>query len=166
MTTGEILANQIQRVREWTLLLLDGIEGDKWLFQPQPGVQHALWICGHLASAQNTLIFQRCLDTDVLDEGFRAHFGIGGPIKSADEYDWPAPAKVLEVMERMQRQTEQAVTKMDDGLLAQPAYGKDGGKHPHYDNKLEAVGHLARHEAFHAGQLALLRRQAGLGFLR
>ena len=47
-----------------------------------------------------------------------------------------------------------------------PAFGKDGGKHPHYDTKLEAIGHISRHEAFHAGQLATLRRLLGKSFLR
>ena len=58
MTTGELLANQIEKTREWTLKLIADLEGDDWLHQPQPGFQHALWLCGHLACAQELLLFR------------------------------------------------------------------------------------------------------------
>lgn len=166
MTTGELLADQARRTREWTLMVLAGFEGNDWTYQPQPGLQHALWLCGHLACAQETLIFQRCLGKSVLDPAFRAHFGIGGPIESADEHDWPSPALVRSKMDDMQKLTEEAIAGMSEDLLAQPAYAKDGGEHPHYDTKLGAVSHLVRHEAFHAGQLAMIRRLLGKPFLR
>ncbi len=166
MTTGELLADQIEKTREWTLKLIADLEGDDWLHQPQPGFQHALWLCGHLACAQELLLFQRCLNRPMLDPGFLAHFSIGGPIKSAGEYDWPAPSVVLQKMEEMQHVTLETVAGLDDSLLAEPASGKDGAKHPHYDTKLGAVSHVVRHEAFHAGQLAVLRGLLGKQFLR
>lgn len=166
MTNRMLLAEQLDRTRDWTLMLVEDITGDEWFFQPQPGLHHALWLCGHLASAQDTLVFTRCLDKPRLDPGFKAHFGIGGPIKSATEYDWPGPKRVREVMVDMQTATLAAVRAMDDSLLDEPACGKDGARHPHYDNKRQAVSHLIRHEAFHAGQLALLRRLMGKSFIR
>ncbi len=85
MTTGALLADQIDGTRQWTLKLLADIRGDDWTYQPQPGVAHALWLCGHLACAQELLLFQRCLGKSVLDAEFLAHFPIGGLIKSAGE---------------------------------------------------------------------------------
>jgi uncharacterized damage-inducible protein DinB len=119
-----------------------------------------------MASAQNTLLFERCLDSPILDADFAAHFPLGGPIKSAAEYDWPGPEPVRRKMDEMQRASEQAILKLSDDFLAEPAFGKDGAKHPHYDDKLEAISHMARHEAFHAGQLSTLRRLLGKPFLR
>ena len=55
---------------------------------------------------------------------------------------------------------------MDDALLAERAYGADGARHPHYDDKSGAVSHCNRHEAFHAGQIATIRRLLGKSFLR
>ena len=55
---------------------------------------------------------------------------------------------------------------MSDAKLSEPAYGKDGAPHPHYTRVAGAVGHASRHEAFHAGQIALLRRLLGKQFLR
>jgi hypothetical protein len=69
-------------------------------------------------------------------------------------------------MDEMHRGTLEAIAGMTDALLAQPAWGKDGAPHPHYKTKLGAVTHCARHEAFHAGQLALIRRLRGKSFLR
>lgn len=166
MTQGELLADQVRRTRDWTLMLLDDLLGDDWLFQPEPGMQHALWICGHLASAQDTLLFTRCLNAPRLEAEFKTHFPIGGPIKSAAEYNWPQPAAVTAKMHEMQEASVAAIAKMSDALLAEPAPGKDGAKHPHYDTKLGALGHLSRHEAFHAGQLAMIRRMLGKPFLR
>lgn len=166
MTTSELLADQIDKTREWTLKLIADLGGDDWTYQPQPGFQHALWLCGHLACAHELLLFQRCLDRSVLDPDFLAHFSIGGPVKSAAAHNWPSSAVVLQKMEEMQHVTLETVTGLDDSLLAEPAFGQDGAKHPHYDTKLGAISHIVRHEAFHAGQLATLRRLLGKRFLR
>jgi len=161
-----MLADQIRRTREWTLKLLSDLEGAEWTFQPAPGLQHPLWIAGHLTCAQELLVFQRCLNRAVLEEAFLAHFAIGGEIKSTVQHDWPGAQLVRRRMDEMQTITEQAVAGMSDGLLAEPAFGKDGSRHPHYDTKLGAMAHLARHEAFHAGQVAVIRRLMGKKFLR
>ena len=166
MTAAKLLAEQIERTREWTLMIIDDLDGDDWFYQPGPGLHHALWISGHLAGAQDTLVFARCLDRPRLDEAFKVHFGIGGPVKSAAEHDWPSPRQVRAVMDEMQSATVQAVAAMPGTVLDEPAWGAAGAKHPHYDNKRQAISHLVRHEAFHAGQLALLRRLMGKPFLR
>lgn len=166
MTISQVLADQVRRTREWTLMLLTDIEGDDWFYQPQPGMQHALWICGHLTSAQDTLLFTRVLNKPVLDDGFKEHFPIGGPVKSKAENDWPQVADVRKVMDETQAKAEAAITGLSDAVLAEHCPGKDGAVHPHYVTKLGAISHLARHEAFHAGQLATIRRMLGRSFLR
>ena len=166
MTIPELLCDQVRRTREWTDMLIADLSGDDWTFQPAPGMAHALWLCGHLASAQETLLFNRSLDKSVLEAAFKLHFPIGSPIKSACEYDWPASETVLAKMKEMQAAAEEAILGIDVSILGDPAYGKDGSKHPHYDTKAGAITHMIRHEAFHAGQLASLRRLLGKGFLR
>ncbi|HRX84587.1 MAG TPA: DinB family protein [Phycisphaerae bacterium] len=166
MTAGELLAEQLAETRRWTLLLLADFAGDDWTYQPGPGLQHALWLGGHLASSQNTLIFQRCLDRNELDPAFARKFAPGNAIKPAGEFAWPEPKAVLEHMAQVHEKTLAAVRGMSDAVLAEPAFGKDGAKHPHYSTKLGAVSHADRHEAFHAGQIALIRRLVGKSFLR
>lgn len=166
MTTAALLAQQIDDTREWTLRLLADFRDDDWTFQPAPGLAHALWICGHLAVSQNVLIHQRCLDQSVLDGSFTAHYPIGAPVMSTSAHGYPDSEHVQRVMREVHVATLAAVRGMSDTLLAEPAWGKDGAPHPHYQDKRGAVSHCARHEAFHAGQLALIRRLRGKPFLR
>lgn len=168
MKQAELLADQMQWTRDWTLKLLADVQGDEWYFQPGPALAHPLWICGHLAASQDLLVFVRCLkQPSTLPDQFKSHFGIGGPVKSAREHDYPSPDAVLGIMRQVHERTLAAIREMSDALLDEPAFGADGkSPHPHYKDKRGAVAHCNRHEAFHAGQLALIRRLLGKSFLR
>ena len=166
MTKAELLAEQLDGSRQWTLKLLADFAGHEWTFQPRPGLQHALWLAGHLTVAAHLLVMVRCLGRSVLDDDFAAHFAIGGPVKSAAEHDYPPPELVRATMDRTHACVLEAIRSMSDAKLCEPAYGKDGAPHPHYATVAGAVGHASRHEAFHAGQIALLRRLLGKQFLR
>ncbi len=167
MSQAELLAEQLDGARDWTLKLLADIKGDDWHFQPQPGLAHPLFLCGHLAVAENLLVHVRCLKSSVLDDSFGNHFGIGAPVKSVREHDYPPIENILDTMNDVHRKTLNAIRGMSDGLLAEAAFGADGkSPHPHYRDKRGAVTHCARHEAFHAGQIAMIRRLLGRSFLR
>lgn len=166
MSTSAVLATQMELTRDWTLKLLADVTGADWTYQPAPGLAHILWTCGHLAVSQNVLIHVRCLGNSIVDDAFAAHFPMGGPIKSALEHDYPDPKRVLETMAEIHATTLAAVRGMSEALLAQPCGGKDGAPHPHYTDKLGAVTHCFRHEAYHAGQVGLIRRLRGKAFLR
>ena len=167
MTVASLLADQMDETRRWMLLLVEDLDGNQWGFQPAPGMGHALWLCGHVAVAQNILIFNRCLGTTELDDEFVSHFVIGEQVRTVTEHAFPTPAQVIKVMSDMHACAVQAVRKMSDAFLAEPAYGKDGKSfNPHYRDKCGAITHAARHEAFHAGQVASIRRLLGKPFLR
>jgi uncharacterized damage-inducible protein DinB len=163
---GAVLAEQLDGTRDWTLKLLADIRGDDWTFQPAAGLAHATWLCGHLACSQHLLIHVRCLGRPFLSDAFVANFPIGGPVRSVREHAYPTIDELLRVMADVHARTLTAVRGMDDARLAEPCRGKDGGPHPHYRDKRGAVSHCGRHEAFHAGQLALIRRLLGKSFLR
>ena len=166
MTQGALLAEQLDGTRDWTLKLIADLSSDDWAFQPGPGMAHPLWLCGHLASAEHLLIHVRCLGGGVLDDAFRSHFPIGAAVKSTAEHDYPPIESVLNHMHEVHGKTLDAIGGMDDALLSGPAFGPDGKTHPHYSDKRGAVSHCIRHEAFHAGQLATIRRLLGKPFLR
>ena len=168
MTHAEWLADQLEGTRDWTLKLIADLNGSDWTFQPSAGMGHALWLCGHLACAQDLLVFIRCLgQPGILEPSFTDHFPIGSPVKSADEHDFPPVETVLKTMEDTHRKTCEAIRAINDSLLVEPAFAGDGkSAHPHYNDKGGAVAHLNRHEAFHAGQLATIRRLLGKPFLR
>jgi len=162
-----LLADQLDGTREWTKKLIADLKGSDWIFQPAPGMSHALWLCGHLACSQNLLVHVRVWGgKGILDESFTKHFPIGGPVKSASEHQYPAVETVLKTMDDVHHKTLDAVRKAGDALLAEPCFGGDGKPHPHYRDKAGAVAHCNRHEAFHAGQIAVIRRLLGKSFLR
>jgi len=152
--------------RAWTLKLMEDLAGDDWSLQPAPGLAHPTWICGHLAVAQNLLVHIRCLGRSVLDDAFSARFPIGGDVPPVASGAYPPIETIRARMDEIHKATLAAVSEMSDALLAEPAFGKDGAIHPHYRDKLGAVTHCTRHEAFHAGQLATIRRLTGKRFLR
>lgn len=168
MTQQEMLVDHLEGTRDWTLKLLADFEGEEWTFQPADGMAHALWLCGHLACAQDLLVFIRVLDRSAtLDESFTSHFPIGAPVISAMEHDYPPIDSVRSMMDDIHKRTMAAIGEMSDELLAQPAFAGDGKSiHPHYTTKGGAIGHLNRHEAFHAGQISSIRRLIGKSFLR
>ncbi len=166
MTQSERLAEQLDGTREWTLKLLDGLSPDDWCFQPAPGLPHALWLCGHLAVAQHLLVHVRCLGGACVDDSFANHFPIGAPVLSTVEHDYPSVDSVRRCMTETHDKTCEAIRGMSDELLAEACMGAEGKTHPHYTDKCGAVSHCNRHEAFHAGQLALIRRLLGKPFLR
>ncbi len=168
MKLVEFMAEQLDGSRDWTLRLIADLKGNEWTFQPALGLAHPLWLCGHLASSENLLIHVRCLGTKgLIDSTFAEHFPIGGPVKSAVEHDYPPVAVVLETMKSVHEETLRAIRGMSESLLAEPAFSADGkSPHPHYRDKAGVVAHCSRHEAFHAGQIALVRRLLGKSFLR
>ncbi len=167
MNQAELLARQFDDTREWTLKLMADLKGDDWCFQPAPGLAHPLFICGHLAVSQDVLIHNRCLGKPILDASFCSHFPIGVPVASTTEHDYPSLEMVIDTMNNIHTKTLAAIRTMSDTMLDEPAFGADGKTfHPHYQDKRGAVSHGSRHEAFHAGQLATIRRLLGKSFLR
>ncbi len=166
MTKAMLLAREVDDTRDWTLKLLADLVSDDWAFSPGPGLPHPLWLCGHMAVAQHLLVHVRCLDAGVLDAEWLNHFPIGADVKSTTAHDYPPIQRIREIMDEVHTKTLSAIKGMDDAMLAQPAFGLNGSTHPHYKDKAGAVAHCSRHEAFHAGQLATIRRLLGKPFLR
>ena len=166
MRQSDLLAQQLDVTRRWTLNLIADLKGGDWTFQPAPGLAHALWICGHLATAQHSLIHIRCLGQGVIDDVFKEHFRIGAAVRSPNEHEYPAVETVLATMAEVQHKSLEAIRGMDDAFLGEPASGPGGKPHPLFDDRRGAISHASRHEAFHAGQLALIRRLLGKPFLR
>lgn len=167
MNTGELLATQMDYTRDWTSRLLADFLGDDWTLPIGPGLAHATWTCGHLAVSQDVLVHRRVLGRGIIDDSFAQHFPIGAAVPATSEHEYPPIADILVTMRDVHEQTLAAVRAMSDELLLEPAYAADGkSPHPHYKDKLGAVSHAARHEAFHAGQIAVIRRLLGKQFLR
>lgn len=66
----------IERVREYTQQLLAAfVEPQHWVYRPTPEANHALWIMGHLALADNRFATRFREETDLNPNGFETIFG-------------------------------------------------------------------------------------------
>lgn len=167
MSKSRLLAGALDGSRVWTRKLIADLDGDAWFYQPSPGAQHVLWICGHLAVASDLLVTVRCCQRAALvSEAFSSHFPIGADVKSADDHSFPSPAVVCDEMDRVHGAVLEQIRALSDSQLSAPALGAGGAVHPHYATVEGAIVHAARHESFHAGQIAMLRRLMGKRFLR
>ena len=74
--------DRIERARQYTLELLDGIDPADWFRRPAEGVTHIAWQVGHLTMAQYALALMRVRDSqpgdrELMSRKFRRHFAKG-----------------------------------------------------------------------------------------
>jgi hypothetical protein len=162
---AELLAERLQAARRWTLSLLNDYPDSTWFDMSTSGHTHVAWQVGHITASMVSLIHVRCLGKsfeDCLPADFRDKFGIGSsPV--ADAAAHPPVAEIRALFERVHAEAVAAVAEMSEADLSSPAAGPP---HPLFTTREEAVATAVMHEAFHAGQLAMLRRLAGKGPLR
>ena len=138
-----------------TELLLNCVEGvseDEARRAVAPGTSHVAFLVAHLVESRHLLAAE-----------------LGAPLPSpltpylegrrgiAEVADLPRLATLVAAWEAVSAHLAVLVERLDTAQLAQPARrlpGSDG-------TLLGALAFLAQHDAYHVGQLALLRRQLG-----
>jgi uncharacterized damage-inducible protein DinB len=132
---------------------------DEWLFQVHPKVNHALWIAGHLALADNRFARRFRPEVDEQPEGWEKLFWFGSLVTS-DTAAYPPEADVLAYFRDRRAVLLRVLEEVADDELAAPA--------PTERSPIVGapnIGHVflfaATHEAMHAGQLTVAHR--GLG---
>ncbi len=165
MNKAELLADRLQAARRWTLSLLDDVPESTWFDMSGSGHTHVAWQVGHLTASIASLIHVRCLGKAFeacLPADFRERFGIGSsPVSDAAAH--PPVAELRAVFDRIHTEAVAAVSAMSEEDLSGPVGGQP---HPMFATREGAVVMAIMHEAFHAGQIAMLRRLAGKEPLR
>ena len=162
MNTSELLAEHLDRIRRWTVSLLEDLSEEDWLWPPGPNLGQIAWQVGHIAVAEHGLILVRCAQQPVLEESFLSLFRPGSTPSSGAE-GYPSIAELRDKMDSIHQRALQIVRQLDDSdLQTEPA----GKPHPMFTTKTGAIQMAASHEAFHAGQIALIRRLRGKPALR
>jgi len=163
MKQAEFLAEELIKTRGWTKQLLADFSGADWGYQPQPGMSHAIWLIGHISLAQHGLVAVRCFGEAPLESAYADPFKIGSTPLPVDQHTYPGAEELLTHFDRVQETVVAKVRGMSDEDLTAPVGGKP---HPMFTTKGGAVVHSTRHEAFHTGQIATLRRLLGRAPLR
>lgn len=154
MKTQQLLAEQFQRFYGVTRVNLADVTAADSVAQPLGGGNCLNWILGHLVNVQNGAMALLGIDAVWQDPqlawaGFQPITGPDGAI------DWDT--MVARFFDSEQRCIE-AITALTDDSLAEPMPDPFG----HPSTRAGILNLLAFHQAYHAGQLGLARRAAGL----
>lgn len=139
--------------------LLQGIDADKLAHQPEPGMNHPLWIAGHLAWTMEFPAKMLGVEYKV-PEGWDKLFGMKSePVDDAAKY--PDLAALLAELDRGVEAVGPAIESISPEALA--AQMPDEG----FREMMPTVGDgltfiLNSHIAMHAGQLSAWRRACGM----
>ena len=161
MNRLQLAVEQIVFARNYTVRLLDQTPVAEWFRQPPGGVSHVAWQVGHLAFAQYRMALERIRgprpqDSDLISAEFLRLFGRDS-VPDPDPAKYPTPAEIRAVFDRVHEQALRELQGLDESELDRPVLKP----HPLVKTKLWALLWCAQHEAVHAGQIGLLRRQLG-----
>lgn len=144
--------------RKATMGFLDGFEGDAFHTAFAPGGGTAAYIVGHIAFTDDMTLRMLAEREGTLSDAEQKLFGGGAsPAEQASEY--PPGPELIQTMTGLRssllgyfrEQSEEQLLAPVEGPMAQ--FG---------DTRAKLMASLAWHEALHAGQLTVLRRQLGM----
>lgn len=166
MNARDIILDQLQWTRQTTLGTFAEFNIGQRLFQPAPGVNHPLWLLGHIAASEDHLILGYCQGRSLLPPECGKLFGMKSTPLS-DPAAYPSGEDLLETLARVHQAAMDYVRAASDAELALPPVGFD--KMPDrakelFPTRLRSAWFHANHEAMHSGQLSYIRRLLGKPF--
>lgn len=151
MATRAFLIKQLELSYGSLFRNLEGITHEESLVVPEPGGNCLNWVLGHIVSARNRAMTQLGI-APVWQMDLAFHYS------GRDEANWSSDKAVnLKTLEtdlvRSQQELLNALEQMSDAMLSTPdEKGRTLG---------DALTFMNFHEAYHGGQVALLRRIIG-----
>lgn len=132
----------------------DGLAEADWAARPPGGGNSAHWILAHLCATRRLLLGK--LGEVAPGGGWEERFGRGS--EHGERVDAPAPAELLAEMRRLGPRLAERLRALSEAEAARP-WGRafpDGS-----DTLAGGASFLFFHEAYHLGQIGLLRRMRG-----
>lgn len=140
-------------------ILLDGIDSDKLTHQPKPGMNHPVWIVGHLVESM-TFLALMAGGSYQSPQGWSKLFGMKSkPVDDASVY--PAMPELLAELDKAIAALEPGLSRIGADALA--AQTPDEG----FRQMMPTIGEgltfmLTGHLWMHVGQLSAWRRACGM----
>lgn len=150
--------NGLALARGVTHKFLEGIADDKLTHRAAPGSNHALWIMGHLAHAENSFCSKISGNDSVLPENYTELFGMGSE-PSDDASTYPSKSELMDALDKSRAFLISWLSGLSEDQLAAPLpddYEMFG------PNAASLATAIAWHEGVHGGQLIEIRRSLGL----
>jgi len=154
MNRQESIAHQFGLMFRVTASNLERMTPEQSLAQPSPGGNCANWILGHLTNVQNG-VMQLVGEKPVWESDQLARAGVEPITAKSNAIEWETMRdRFLGSRERCLK----AISTLSDDALKEQVPHPFGGM----TTREELLYVLAFHQAYHAGQLAMSRRIAGL----
>lgn len=153
----ERLKRALVQARLVTERILSELERpEDWSFQVAPGTNHALWIAGHLAVADNAFIGKIDPTKKVTNERYASLFGKGSTLRPSAA-DYPAPDEIWAFLRDRRTVLLALLDTLPDSELA-----REVPPPPPFMYDVAAIFQMAAwHEAIHTGQLTMIHRVVG-----
>jgi hypothetical protein len=162
MSNVENATHQIRTTRQFVLTVLEGVDDNLWFRMPAEGVTHIAWQVGHLAVAHYRLGIVRLREARPHDASwFPADFMkvfAQGTTPVADPTVYPSVEEIRKVFHAVHEHVLLELPDYTDEQLEELSLIP----HPLYTKKIDSLWWCSRHEAMHAGQIALLKRLLGM----
>jgi hypothetical protein len=141
--------------------LAEGIDDERMVEQPSPGMNHPAWIYGHLALCTDYAL--GLLGAPKLcPEPWTERFGPGSALLT-DRSAYPSKGELLDALARGHEAVAQRAASADPATLDQPHPFKMAFLEGQITTVGEMLAHLmTTHEASHLGQLSAWRRAMGM----
>ena len=144
---ADLLLNQFQASHSVLRRNLEGIRHEESLQAPRDGGNSLNWVLGHLVSTRNLVLDLLGQPSVITPEQAVAYRGEGGD---------PSRFLPLDDLKLALERSQEAINAGFETLslqdMSSPAYGSTVGG---------MLGVLAFHEAYHGGQIGILRRSLG-----
>ncbi|MCH9035352.1 MAG: DinB family protein [Planctomycetes bacterium] len=145
--------------RNVTLGFVEDIPDDKLCHQVSPKANHVLWTLGHLAFADQHFLTGLGDGPDENPPDWADKFGIGST-PSPNAADYPSKDELLSIMSDRRAELIAWFESMSTEKLRSPLPEDFADFAVHYAGLAST---LAWHEGMHAGQIAVIRQDLGLG---
>jgi len=159
MKTTELIRKSLDGAKMWLLALVQDVKGAP-LTAPTPrGGNHPLWVVGHLAFAEASMVSQFILGQGSPLAEWEPLFGKGSqPASDAGKY--PSMDELLAELEKVRTRTLEVLGSMTDEDLSKPSKAP-ADRAALFGTVGQCFVMISHHMTFHAGQVADARRAMG-----
>jgi hypothetical protein len=156
-------AEQRLVLEQWVRFALDRLTNDDLALEIIPGRNHGVWILGHLIASDDDLSLFLGKGPLLFPE-YQALFAQGCPCRAAGEY--PSPDLLREQWDAVCAKNTRIHAALTDDELDLPHDMVEGNPADDYfGTKARVIMHWHMHQAYEAGQLALLAAKVGKSVL-
>ncbi len=161
MNSKDLILGNLELTREMILGLAEDMADHCLTFPTLNGGNHAMWIIGHLAFGEGTLIDEWALGQSNPCADSKEIFSSGlQPVADPDVY--PNFAEVLRICREVREHTINVLQDMQETDLDQRTPGVPSQYRQHVPTIRDCFNMTSLHWLEHKGQLADARRAAGL----